>query len=418
MLDVKAPNAGEYVIIDAVNFVCAIDSFKTDEMATLDTSPTDLLDRDLSDDQINTVYQAVIDKLSMDLSKIFGDKFAKLHQKGLGIHYYKYCYQAKTDTKEILINIGLGGQNNTVFFGLTGFGCKVADKGWEVRLQTYLATLQNPRITRIDLAHDDLDGAYSSFAKAYQADTDDKFILPKTRNRPSVTVSGEFKHNDPQNKGLTMYVGSRKNGKIMRCYEKGKQLGDKKSKWFRSELEIHGKKRVIPFDVLTKPTSYFIAAYPYNKDLIDAAKKHFGDCTPLSAVIFPSVKREAQITLCRAIQVLKHQFGRYIKAFGDIFTLENYNFEKIPDYKGIFNRIKTDKQKDYYPKRLSLTMHVFKDDLGGVNVIKQQIKQKAKSLRNAFYNEMTNPPKYYDDVSYQRYLDNDEEFQSWLVSHT
>ena len=214
-----------------------------------------------------------------------------------------------------------------------------------------------------------------------------------------------------------MYVGSRKNGKIMRCYEKGKQLGDKKSKWFRSELEIHGKKRVIPFDILTKPTSYFIAAYPYNKELIDAAKKHFGDCTPLSAVTFPSVKREAQITLRRAIQVLKHQFGRYIKAFGDIFTLENYNFEQIPDYKGIFNRIKTDKQKDYYPKRLSLAMHVF-NDLGGVNVIKQQTKQKAKSLRNAFYNAMTNSPKYYDDVSYQRYLDNDEEFQSWLVSHT
>lgn len=98
------------------------------------------------------------------------------------------------------------------------------------------------KISRIDLAHDDFKGEYSSFDWANEQESNDMFLLPKTRNRPACTIAGEFKHGDPQNKGLTLYVGSRKNGKVIRCYEKGKQLGDKSSPWFRSELEIHAKK--------------------------------------------------------------------------------------------------------------------------------------------------------------------------------
>jgi len=43
---------------------------------------------------------------------------------------------------------------------------------------------------------------------------------------------------DAAPRGRTLYVGSRKSKAFLRCYEKGKQLGDADSKWVRVELVI------------------------------------------------------------------------------------------------------------------------------------------------------------------------------------
>src|SRR5438309_783047 len=56
--------------------------------------------------------------------------------------------------------------------------------------------------------------------------------------------------------GCTFYVGARANGKMFRGYEKGRQLGDAQSNWFRVEVEFRAKDRLIPLDVLTDPTPY------------------------------------------------------------------------------------------------------------------------------------------------------------------
>ena len=39
--------------------------------------------------------------------------------------------------------------------------------------------------------------------------------------------------------GRTLYLGARGNGKFLRIYEKGKQLGDRTSPWIRYEVELH-----------------------------------------------------------------------------------------------------------------------------------------------------------------------------------
>jgi len=57
-------------------------------------------------------------------------------------------------------------------------------------------------------------------------------------------------------------VGKRKNGKLLRVYEKGKQLGDPQSKWVRWELELHNRDRIIPWDVILEPGKFVAAAYP------------------------------------------------------------------------------------------------------------------------------------------------------------
>lgn len=360
LLPLRIPTHGEYVVIDTINFVCSVESFTTNEMYQLGTNAKTLFQLDLDSEQSDDLNKMVIERMSSDLSYIFGDMFSSITPKNAGIHYYKHGYTVYSPENEILLNIGIGGQNETVFFGLTGMGCKLADENWESRLHHWLDNVSvDGRITRIDLAHDDFNGEYSSFDWADEQESNDRFLLPKTRNRPACTYAGEFKHGDPLNKGLTLYVGSRKNGKVIRCYEKGKQLGDTSSAWFRSELEIHAKKRLIPFDILLNPTEYFCGAYPYCLDLITLAKKNQGDHTPQIVDKFESVKRESKINLFRAISILRHQFGKYIKVFGEIFTFNTNNTNR-PDYKKIFEKICTKKHKDYYPKRLKLSANYFK----------------------------------------------------------
>jgi phage replication initiation protein len=57
-------------------------------------------------------------------------------------------------------------------------------------------------------------------------------------------------------------VGKRKNGKLIRIYEKGQQLGDPNSPWVRWEVELHNRQREIPWDVLHNPGHYVAGAYP------------------------------------------------------------------------------------------------------------------------------------------------------------
>jgi len=79
-------------------------------------------------------------------------------------------------------------------------------------------------------------------------------------NRPKCSQQGNWITPDPH--GRTFYVGRRKNGKLLRVYEKGKQLGDPRSPWVRFELELHNTDRVIPFEVLLTPGPFVAGAYP------------------------------------------------------------------------------------------------------------------------------------------------------------
>src|SRR5690606_25496149 len=62
--------------------------------------------------------------------------------------------------------------------------------------------------------------------------------------------------------GRTFYVGSGKSGKLLRVYEKGKQLGDAASDWTRFEVQIGSRDRVIPLRVLTERDAFFAGCYP------------------------------------------------------------------------------------------------------------------------------------------------------------
>ncbi len=112
------------------------------------------------------------------------------------------------------------------------------------------------RITRIDLAHDDLEGETFTIETARAWFNDGLF------NTGGRAPAARLVDDMGSGKGKTLYIGQRQNGKLCRVYEKGKQLGDPNSPWCRVEVEFRGKSRNIPHDMLTRPGDYLAGAYP------------------------------------------------------------------------------------------------------------------------------------------------------------
>ena len=96
------------------------------------------------------------------------------------------------------------------------------------------------KITRIDLAHDDMTGEVLTIAKGIQWLQDGLFSNNGVREGMSA-IKGRLIDDLGSGDGKTLYVGNRKSGKMLRIYEKGKQLGDILSTWVRAEVELKTK---------------------------------------------------------------------------------------------------------------------------------------------------------------------------------
>lgn len=201
-------------------------------------------------------------RLTPVLKKVFG--FTNFEKQDKGRDFYLWSWVIG-DKKCQLGAISFGGfsQRGTLSIYLTGQGCLHAAPGWEQRLYDLLQTHKEegygPSITRIDIAHDDLEGLHNprSCTDIYHAGGFDRL-----HNRPLVNQAGNWLGDDPNNKGLTFYVGTRHSSQLLRVYEKGKQLGDKESPWNRVEVQFSSHDRILPLDMLIKPDEFFIGAYP------------------------------------------------------------------------------------------------------------------------------------------------------------
>lgn len=196
----------------------------------------------------------IVNAMSYSMSEIFGFGVSGQHDKGR--NFYRRSYELG-DGYGALMH---GGQRNTVMLQITGTGLAAARPGWQWRLLNWLEGVAvNPRLTRVDVAHDCFDGEYTP----EQADCDydaGLFRLDRSPKNPEVEHRGNWKIQNQ--KGRTLNIGVRTSGKYARIYEKGRQLGDKNSKWVRVEVEFKGVDRVIPFDVLINPGCYLAGAYP------------------------------------------------------------------------------------------------------------------------------------------------------------
>lgn len=78
----RIPTDGEYVVIDAINCVCSIDSFSNSQMIELNTTAKQLIALDLDAEQKQQLNEMVIEMMSHEFAYIFGDTFANFIPKG------------------------------------------------------------------------------------------------------------------------------------------------------------------------------------------------------------------------------------------------------------------------------------------------------------------------------------------------
>lgn len=332
----RIPMSGEYVIIDACNAVVGMETFA-------DISQSYYDDIELSNDEKINKINEIAAYIGAQLSDIFGNDFYNLTYTGKGLHFYKYAFTIG-HPDAILGKVAFGGQNGTVLIMISGTGTIYADEFWEHRFYAFLKHhAKRAKLTRIDLAHDDFNGAYSSPELADAADSRGMFAL--TNKMPTVQHLGDWKRH--KGKGRTLQIGMRENGKLFRGYEKGKKFGDKESPWFRSEIEFGNAGRILDFEMLISPTEYFCGAYPYCLEIIEQA--HGSEYTNVTRI--PCVKKESEISLEKSIDIWKRQAGRYIAAYRQIFTKQTSDGQIVPDDKFILDLLMTEK-KDFYPKRL------------------------------------------------------------------
>jgi phage replication initiation protein len=236
-IPVRVPGVGDTAIIDWLNFTVNAETAWNLRART-------------------PASRDMVIALGVKLAHIFGFNVTKQCEKGR--NFYRQCYQLGDDTQKYGF-VMIGGQNNTICVMVNGSGLTAAADGWERRLYEFLKhEAVGPRITRIDLAHDDF------FGERYSVDRADEDYMAGLYTCHNMTPEYERRGSWRRitGKGRSFYVGHRRSGKYLRVYEKGMQLGQKGSPWVRIEVEFKNIDRVLVPEMLLHPGEYLAAAYP------------------------------------------------------------------------------------------------------------------------------------------------------------
>lgn len=277
-----------------------------------------------ADEALTHAIETFLDPI---LYELFGFGLERKREKGM--HFNSYGYDLQDDFGLVLY----GHTNKRITVQINGTGCALARKGWQERLYNYLKKdVISPKIGRVDLCYDDFDG---DFIPVELVDEWDKQCLFACHGMiPDVRHLGNWRR--PTGAGRTFQVGSRNSGKVFRAYERGKKNGDSINPWVRGELELQAKNINIPLDILIHPTQYYAGAYPALAQLCE----QLGDrVTPEKIDV---VKRQSELNIAKAIEIIKIQFGKYIRQFRKVF-----------DDSLLLDMVMSD--KDVVPKRLKFT---------------------------------------------------------------
>ncbi len=215
--------------------------------------------------------------------------------KGL-FGYKKSCTLARNGQNVGLV--GFEGNLNSCYVSLSGQGCVGVDMA---KLKKYIEVLPKCKITRIDLAHDDLEGLTGvlEYLDLYKAGA----FASGRGSAPSARFIDDL----GTGKGSTLYVGNKKNGKEACIYEKGRQLGDKHSKWVRVEGRLTAVDRVVPFDAMINPSHFLAGLY-----------EPFGVLSSIHARLV-IIQKHSEIALAVILEHASIAYGRlfnYLKKIG------------------------------------------------------------------------------------------------------
>lgn len=196
-----------------------------------------------------------------------------------------------TDQGEVIGRIGWGGNRGTGCVDLSGAGCAMV-RDWDA-VMVGIARMGG-RLTRVDLCCDFLDGAVS-VDRAVAAYRIGAFA---SQGRPPVARLIDDLGSE---KGRTLYVGCGSSSKLLRIYEKGRQLGDKASPWVRVECQFKRGDFDLPLAMLVDCATYLAGAYPVLKKWIGVA-----------AEVLHANKHKAEVEVDKALLVARQQVGRTV----------------------------------------------------------------------------------------------------------
>lgn len=221
--------------------------------------------------------------------------------KGRGKNFYSDSFSLITPDGLDAGSVNFGGNNDTVFFDLTGVGCsylfdnqrrRVCDARYltPFTLHFWLAkVLEVNTLNRIDLCVDFFDD-YLTVDSARTAYTDNAFrrstgMYPNCRNVTSNSIDGEIL-------GDTFYVGSRQSNVFWRIYNKALQM-DSDIDWVRVEVEL----KKVSVDVLLNMAGTFSGLCDFASS-IESAK-------PVKLSVSRNIKKAA-LTIIHKTNWLRH----------------------------------------------------------------------------------------------------------------
>ncbi|HTD06232.1 replication initiation factor domain-containing protein [Undibacterium sp.] len=217
-----------------------------------------------------------------------------------GLHGYQASHDVMAFIDGEMIRLAIvacGGDNvgGTICVDLSGTGCAIVDD-W----QAVYATMQDldARITRCDLAMDFLDGECTI------GQIEEMYMAGEFNSGGRIPKYYKHEGGDIHSLGClgrTFEIGRRASGKLVRAYEKGKQLGNQDSNWLRIEIELHNKNRVIPHDVILKRAEYFAGAHKALEGFVATASRKI-----------PTLQRQHESELARKLEHLRNQYGKTI----------------------------------------------------------------------------------------------------------
>lgn len=193
---------------------------------------------------------------------------------------------------------------------ITGHGCSIVKK-WEVMY--CMLQDKDARITRVDIAIDIMDKSitYEQIVDLYDAGG-----FNTAGNTPLCYEHKSGKRGDRSSHGRTFEIGKRKNGKMVRCYEKGKQLGlHELMHWIRIELELRAKDRTIPHEVLIHTNQYFAGAHKALAQFVKEASE-----------IIKTHRAKSNSDVKKSIENIKRTYGKHIN------QLLETHFESVDEF--------------------------------------------------------------------------------------
>ncbi|WP_253816094.1 replication initiation factor domain-containing protein [Vibrio coralliilyticus] len=303
----------------------------------------ELVDADLvvnTDVSFNECYQHLISNIGIDMldTLCHGEVESFLELLENEISYEKsnvwtmerrggfsgYRYSAK-----LLCN---GTQAGLVAWGAANFGYYVSfsGKGCEAinmeALHKALTQMVGTKLTRVDLALDDLQGNVS-IDDIKQKYIDGEFITRGTPPSWGEFWGGKGMSKEDRKKcglvpdsGHTFYVGARENGKVFRAYDKAAQMKcEEYPNWNRFEVQIGNRYRVIPLDILIEPDPYFAGAYPALASLID-------DVEPIR---ISTTKIQFMTSFENAVKHARVQYGKLVNAMRQLYDDDAHILETL-----------------------------------------------------------------------------------------